>query len=191
MDLIFTLLATVVALGLLVTIHEYGHFWVARRCGVRVLRFSIGFGPALYSWHDRRGTEFVIAGIPLGGYVKMLDEREAPVPDEELDQAFNRKTVQQRIAIVAAGPIANFLLAMLAFWVIAVVGITTVAPVTGPIEPGSIAARAGLGQGLEILEVDGTRTPSWHDVNLQLIRRLGETGQLQILAREGQGTPQS
>ena len=191
MDLLFTLLATVVALGLLVTIHEYGHFWVARRCGVKVLRFSIGFGPALYSWHDRRGTEFVIAGIPLGGYVKMLDEREAPVPAEELDQAFNRKTVKQRIAIVAAGPVANFLLAIVAFWLIAVVGITTVAPVTGPVEPGSIAARAGLGAGLEILQVDGTRTPTWHDVNLQLIRRLGETGQLQILAREGEGTPQS
>ena len=190
MDLLFTLLATIVALGLLVTIHEYGHFWVARRCGVKVLRFSIGFGPALYSWHDRRGTEFVIAGIPLGGYVKMLDEREAEVPTAELDQAFNRKTVKQRIAIVAAGPIANFLLAIVAFWLIAVMGITTVAPVTGPIEPGSIAARAGLTEGLEILEVDGTRTPTWQDVNLQLIRRLGETGQLQLQAREGQGTPQ-
>ena len=190
MDLLFTLLATVVALGLLVTIHEYGHFWVARRCGVKVLRFSIGFGPALYSWHDRRGTEFVIAGIPLGGYVKMLDEREAPVPVEEQNQAFNRKTVKQRIAIVAAGPVANFLLAMVAFWLIAVIGITTVAPVTGPVEPGSIAARAGLGEGLEILQVDGTRTPTWHDVNLQLIRRLGETGQLHLLAREGEGAPQ-
>ena len=190
MDLLFTLLATVVALGLLVTIHEYGHFWVARRCGVKVLRFSIGFGPALYSWHDRRGTEFVIAGIPLGGYVKMLDEREAPVPAEELDQAFNRKTVKQRIAIVAAGPVANFLLAIVAFWLIAVVGITTVAPVTGPVAPESIAARAGLSEGLEILEVDGTRTPTWHDVNLQLIRRLGETGQLQLLARDGESAPQ-
>lgn len=116
MDLLFTLLATVVALGLLVTIHEYGHFWVARRCGVKVLRFSIGFGPALYSWHDRHGTEFVIAGIPLGGYVKMLDEREAPVDADQLDQAFNRKSVKQRIAIVAAGPVANFLLAIVAFW---------------------------------------------------------------------------
>ena len=190
MDLLFTLLATVVALGLLVTIHEYGHFWVARRCGVKVLRFSIGFGPALYSWHDRRGTEFVIAGIPLGGYVKMLDEREAPVADEELDQAFNRKTVQQRIAIVAAGPVANFLLAILAFWLIAVIGITTVAPVTGPVVAGSIADRAGLGEGMEILQVDGARTPTWHDVNLQLIRRLGETGQLDILAREGEGASQ-
>ena len=190
MDLLFTLLATVVALGLLVTIHEYGHFWVARRCGVKVLRFSIGFGPALYSWHDRRGTEFVIAGIPLGGYVKMLDEREAPVADEELDQAFNRKTVQQRIAIVAAGPVANFLLAILAFWLIAVIGITTVAPVTGPVVAGSIADRAGLGEGMEILQVDGARTPTWQDVNLQLIRRLGETGQLDILAREGEGASQ-
>lgn len=191
MDLLFTLLATVVALGLLVTIHEYGHFWVARRCGVKVLRFSIGFGPALYSWHDRHGTEFVIAGIPLGGYVKMLDEREAPVDADQLDQAFNRKSVKQRIAIVAAGPVANFLLAIVAFWIIAVVGITTIAPVTGPIEPGSIAERAGLVEGLEILEVDGNATPSWHDVNLQLVRRLGETGELQILAREGENAPRS
>ena len=192
MDLLFTLLATVVALGLLVTIHEYGHFWVARRCGVKVLRFSIGFGPALYSWHDRRGTEYVIAGIPLGGYVKMLDEREGPVPEEELDQAFNRKDVKQRIAIVAAGPLANFLLAIVAFWIIAVLGVTTIAPVIGPVEPGSIAERAGLSEGLEILEVDGSATPTWHEVNLQLIRRLGETGQLQMVAREGQGSvPQS
>lgn len=192
MDLLFTLLATVVALGLLVTIHEYGHFWVARRCGVKVLRFSIGFGPALYSWHDRRGTEYVIAGIPLGGYVKMLDEREGPVPEEELDQAFNRKDVKQRIAIVAAGPLANFLLAIVAFWIIAVLGVTTIAPVIGPVEPGSIAERAGLREGLEILEVDGSATPTWHEVNLQLIRRLGETGQLQMVAREGQDSaPQS
>ena len=192
MDLLFTLLATIVALGLLVTIHEYGHFWVARRCGVKVLRFSIGFGPALYSWHDRRGTEYVIAGIPLGGYVKMLDERESPVPEEELDQAFNRKDVKQRIAIVAAGPLANFLLAIAAFWVIAVLGVTTIAPVIGPVEPGSIAERAGLSEGLEILEIDGSVTPTWHEVNLQLIRRLGETGQLQIVAREGQdGASQS
>ena len=192
MDLLFTLLATVVALGLLVTIHEYGHFWVARRCGVKVLRFSIGFGPALYSWHDRQGTEYVIAGIPLGGYVKMLDERESPVPEQELSQAFNRKSVKQRIAIVAAGPLANFLLAIVAFWIIAVLGITTVAPVTGPVEPGSVAERAGMREGLEILEIDGTATPTWHEVNLQLIRRLGETGQLQLLAREGEGAaPQS
>ena len=192
MDLLFTLLATVVALGLLVTIHEYGHFWVARRCGVKVLRFSVGFGPALYSWHDKRGTEYAIASIPLGGYVKMLDEREGPVDPAELDQAFNRKDVKQRIAIVAAGPIANFLLAIVAFWFIAVFGITTLAPVLGPVEQGSVAARAGLVEGLEVVEVDGTPTRSWQEVNLQLIRRLGETGQMQVKAVEaGNDVPQN
>ncbi|SDS78133.1 site-2 protease. Metallo peptidase. MEROPS family M50B [Halopseudomonas xinjiangensis] len=184
MDLLFTLLATIVALGLLVTIHEYGHFWVARRCGVKVLRFSVGFGKALFSWRDKRGTEYAIAAIPLGGYVKMLDEREGPVDASELDQAFNRKDVKKRIAIVCAGPVANFLLAIVAFWLIAVMGITTIAPVLGPVEPGSVAERAGLVEGMELVEIDGVATPSWHEVNLQLIRRLGETGRLEVLARE-------
>ncbi|QJD60589.1 sigma E protease regulator RseP [Pseudomonas sp. gcc21] len=191
MDLLFTLLATIVALGLLVTIHEFGHFWVARRCGVKVLRFSVGFGSALFRWHDKRGTEYVIAAIPLGGYVKMLDEREGPVDPAEMDQAFNRKDVKQRIAVVAAGPIANFLLAMVAFWLIAVFGVTTVAPVLGPVTPGSVAERAGLNEGLEVIEIDGVETRSWHDVNLQLIRRLGESGQLQLLGKEeGSSVPQ-
>lgn len=183
MELLSTLLATVVALGLLVTIHEYGHFWVARRCGIKVLRFSIGFGPALLRWHDRQGTEYAIAAIPLGGYVKMLDEREAPVAEHELDQAFNRKTVKQRIAVVAAGPIANFLLAILAFWLVAVVGISTVAPVLGPVPSGTPAAQAGLHEGLEIVAVDGSDIRSWHDINLQLIRRLGETGSIELVAK--------
>ena len=104
------LFGTLIALGVLVTIHEFGHFWVARRCGVKVLRFSVGFGAPLLRWHDRQGTEFVVAAIPLGGYVKMLDEREGDVPEALLAQAFNRKSVRQRIAIVAAGPLANFLL---------------------------------------------------------------------------------
>ena len=98
MGLIQNILAVIVVLGLLVTFHEFGHFWVARRCGVKVLRFSVGFGKPLWSRVDRQGTEYAIAAIPLGGYVKMLDEREAPVPEDQLDQAFNRKTVWQRIA---------------------------------------------------------------------------------------------
>ena len=187
MELLSTLLATVVALGLLVTIHEYGHFWVARRCGIKVLRFSIGFGPALLRWHDRRGTEYAIAAIPLGGYVKMLDEREAPVAEHELDQAFNRKSVKQRIAVVAAGPIANFLLAILAFWLVAVVGISTVAPVLGPVPAGTPAAQAGLHEGLEITSVDGSAIRSWHDINLQLIRRLGESGSIELVAKPFDG----
>lgn len=112
MSALYMIVGTLVALGVLVTFHEFGHFWVARRCGVKVLRFSVGFGMPLLRWHDKQGTEFVLAAIPLGGYVKMLDEREGEVPVDQLDQSFNRKSVRQRIAIVAAGPIANFLLAM-------------------------------------------------------------------------------
>ena len=108
MELLTTIAITIFTLALLVTVHEYGHFWVARRCGIKVLRFSIGFGKPLYSWHDDLGTEYVIAAIPLGGYVKMLDEREAEVTEEELHLAFNRKPVMQRIAVVVAGPAANF-----------------------------------------------------------------------------------
>lgn len=112
MDLIQNVLAVIVVLGLLVTFHEFGHFWVARRCGVKVLRFSVGFGKPIWSRFDRHGTEFALAAIPLGGYVKMLDEREGHVDPSQLDQAFNRKSVWARIAIVAAGPLANFLLAL-------------------------------------------------------------------------------
>src|ERR1700744_2252985 len=118
-----------IALGVLVTFHEFGHFWVARRCGVKVLRFSVGFGMPLLRWHDKQGTEFVVAAIPLGGYVKMLDEREGEVPADQLHQSFNRKSVRQRIAIVAAGPIANFLLALVFFWVLAMLGSEQIRPV--------------------------------------------------------------
>src|SRR6218665_1335096 len=144
MSALYMFFGTLIALGVLVTFHEFGHFWVARRCGVKVLRFSVGFGTPLVRWHDRHGTEFMVAAIPLGGYVKMLDEREGDVPFEQLDQAFNRKSVRQRIAIVAAGPIANFLLAILFFWVVAMLGSEEVRPVIGKIEAGSLAAAAGL-----------------------------------------------
>jgi regulator of sigma E protease len=184
MSALYMIVGTLVALGVLVTFHEFGHFWVARRCGVKVLRFSVGFGLPLLRWHDRRGTEFVIAAIPLGGYVKMLDEREGEVPADQLDQSFNRKTVRQRIAIVAAGPIANFLLALVFFWVLAMLGSEQVRPVIGAVEIGSIAARAGLSPGQEIVAIDGEPTSGWATVNLQLVRRLGESGSLQLLTRE-------
>src|SRR5512145_2326776 len=100
MSALYMIVGTLVALGVLVTIHEFGHFWVARRCGVKVLRFSVGFGTTLLRWHDRHGTEFVVAAVPLGGYVKMLDEREGEVPPALLEHAFNRKSVSQRFAIV-------------------------------------------------------------------------------------------
>ena len=191
MSALYMIAGTLIALGVLVTFHEFGHFWVARRCGVKVLRFSVGFGMPLLRWHDKQGTEFVIAAIPLGGYVKMLDEREGDVPVDQLDQSFNRKSVRQRIAIVAAGPIANFLLALVFFWVLAMLGSEQVRPVIGAVESGSIAAKAGLGAGQEIVAIDGEPTSGWAAVNLQLVRRLGESGSLQVLVREQGSTADS
>ena len=180
MSTLYMLFGTLIALGVLVTFHEFGHFWVARRCGVKVLRFSIGFGKPLFSWRDRQDTEFVIAAIPLGGYVKMLDEREAEVAPELLDQSFNRKSLGQRTAIVLAGPLANFLLALVFFWVIALLGTQQVRPVIGAVAAGSQAAEAGLQAGEEFLAVNGEPTSGWSEVNLQLIRHLGETTTLEL-----------
>ncbi|MCD5988130.1 sigma E protease regulator RseP [Pseudomonas sp. CDFA 553] len=188
MSALYMIVGTLIALGVLVTFHEYGHFWVARRCGVKVLRFSVGFGTPLVRWHDRQGTEFVIAAIPLGGYVKMLDEREGDVPPELADQSFNRKSVYQRIAIVSAGPIANFLLAIVFFWILAMLGTQQVRPVIGAVEAGSIAQQAGLSAGQEIVSVDGEATAGWSAVNLQLVRRLGESGTVALKVREPDAT---
>ena len=156
----------IVSLGLLVTIHEFGHYWVARRCGVKVLRFSVGFGRPLWSRRDRHGTEFAIAAIPLGGYVKMLDEREVEVHPHERGQAFNHKTVWQRIAIVAAGPLANLLLCMLLLWAMFVLGkqdySATVGRVTG------MAQAAGLQPGDRILAVDARPVATVGDASMAL-----------------------
>ncbi|MGE9761941.1 sigma E protease regulator RseP [Pseudomonas sp. PDM20] len=190
MSALYMVVGLIVALGVLVTFHEFGHFWVARRCGVKVLRFSVGFGTPLVRWHDRQGTEFVVAAIPLGGYVKMLDEREGDVPAELLDRAFNRKTVFQRIAIVAAGPIANFLLAILFFWVLAMLGSQQIKPIIGSVVANSPAAIAGLASGQEVVAVDGEAVDGWSGVNLQLVRRLGETGELSVsVLEQGSSAP--
>lgn len=135
------ILSFVVAIGVLVTIHEFGHFWVARRCGVKVLRFSVGFGKPLYSWYDKQGTEYCIAAIPLGGYVKMVDEREGDVAEEDLPHAFNRKPVLSRIAIVAAGPMINLLFAVLVYW--ALLGFATT-QVLVPKVGGGVTAVSGI-----------------------------------------------
>jgi len=191
MSALYMIVGTLVALGVLVTFHEFGHFWVARRCGVKVLRFSVGFGMPLLRWHDRKGTEYVIAAIPLGGYVKMLDEREGEVPADQLDQTFNRKTVYQRIAIVIAGPVANFLLAIVFFWFLAMLGSQQVRPVIGAVESGSIADKGGLSAGQEIVSVDGEPTSGWAAVNLQLVRRLGESGTVALSVRDQGSTVDS
>ena len=160
MELLYTIAITLGTLAVLVAVHEYGHFWVARRCGVKVLRFSIGFGTSLFSWRDRQGTEYSIAAIPLGGYVKMLDEREGEVSPEELDMAFNRKPVLQRIAVVGAGPLANLGLAVAAYWFLFLSGESGYVPLIDEVQSGSVAEVAGLEPGQEIVAVDGSPTPT-------------------------------
>jgi regulator of sigma E protease len=183
MELISTILITLFALALLVTVHEFGHFWVARRCGVTVLRFSVGFGRPLLTWHDRQGTEYVIAMLPLGGYVKMLDERVEEVTPGAEDGAFNRKSVWARIAIVAAGPAANLILAVVAYWFVFIAGETGIAPIIGKVEADSVAAVAGLEVGQEIVAIDGHETPTWQAVNFRLLDHIGDSGPLQFSVR--------
>jgi regulator of sigma E protease len=180
MELLYTIFLTLATLAVLVAVHEYGHFWVARRCGVKVLRFSIGFGKSLYTWRDRLGTEYSIAAIPLGGYVKMLDEREGEVAQDELEQAFNRKPVLQRIAVVSAGPLANLALAVVAYWFLFLSGETGYAPIIGDVEAGSIADVAGLEAGQEIVAVDGGETPTWQALSFRLLDRIGDSGTIRF-----------
>jgi regulator of sigma E protease len=186
-EFIVSVLALIVTLGILVTVHEFGHFWVARRCGVKVLRFSIGLGKAVKSWIGRDGVEYVIAPIPLGGYVKMLgqeditvaDTKEIPTSQQHL--CFAYKPLWQRMAIVAAGPIANFLLAIFIYWLINIsYGINGIAPVINGISENSSADRAGLQVGDEIIAVDSEETIIWQQVSLRMLNRLGETGELVV-----------
>jgi len=183
MDILYTVLLTLGTLAILVAIHEYGHFWVARRCDVQVLRFSIGFGKPLYSRRDRHGTEFSVAAIPLGGYVKMLDEREGEVPESQLHRAFNRKPALQRIAVVSAGPLANFLLAIVVYWGLFMAGESGYVPIIEDVEPGSVAAVAGLEPGQEIVAVDGSETPTWQALSFRLLDRIGDTGTIRFAVK--------
>lgn len=166
-------LSFIVALGILVTVHEFGHFWVARKNGVLVKRFSIGFGKALVRWRDRQGTEFVIAAIPLGGYVQMLDERVDPVLPQYKDLAFNHKTVWQRMAIIAAGPAANFIFAIFLLWLMYLVGVPEVKPVVASTQPHSIAAVAGVGDDQQIVAINGRPARDLRTANLLLVEQLG------------------
>ncbi|HAU5559406.1 TPA: sigma E protease regulator RseP [Proteus mirabilis] len=173
MGILWNLAAFIIVLGILITVHEFGHFWVARRCGVYVERFSIGFGKAIWRKTDKHGTEFVVAWIPLGGYVKMLDERVAEVAPERRHLAFNNKTVGQRAAIVAAGPIANFLLAIVAYWLVFMIGVPALKPIIADIRPDSIAEQAKLTPGMELKSVAGIETPDQNAVRLALVSKIG------------------
>ena len=168
-EVLFSITAFIVAISVLIAIHEFGHFWVAKKLGVKVLRYSIGFGKPI--WKKTAGadqTEYVIASLPLGGYVKMLDEREGTVREEEKHRAFNRQSVGKRFAIVFAGPAFNFLFAILAYWLMFVIGVTGIKPIIGEIEPNTPAALAGLTPGQEIIAINDKPTPIW-DVAIQTI----------------------
>jgi regulator of sigma E protease len=186
-----TLLSFILAISILVVIHEFGHFWVARRCGVKVLRFSVGFGKPLWSYTDKLGTEFSIAPIPLGGYVKMLDEREGEVKPEELQQAFNQKTVWQRIAIASAGPIANFIFAVFAYWSIFMMGTSGLVPVIGQVEIDSPAYEQGIQVGDRIVAIADVAVDSFQEVSWQLISYIGETGELPLIVENSQQVQRS
>lgn len=174
MGFLWNLATFIIALAVLIIVHEFGHFWVARLCNIYVERFSIGFGKILWRKVDRYGTEFAIALIPLGGYVKMLDERFSHVAPERRHFAFNNKTVSQRIAVVSAGPIANFLLAILTYWVVFIIGIPSVRPVIEDIQSNSIAEYANISPGMEIKSIDGIQTPDWNTVRLILISKIAD-----------------
>lgn len=188
MDYLITPLAFIVAISILVTVHEFGHFWVARRLGVKVLKFSIGFGPALYSRTAKDGVEYVIAALPLGGYVKMLGEADEEVDPAEQGQTFRNQSKKTRAAIAFAGPAMNFIFAIMVYWMVLVIGDTGSRPVIGEVEQHSIAARVGLQAGDELLKIQDKAVNSWE----QAVYRLLSTSvsqvdvQLQVKTKEGQ-----
>ena len=193
LSLLMTLAAFVVAICLLVTVHEFGHYWVARRLGFKVLRFSVGFGKALWTrvgGADR--TEYVIAAVPLGGYVKMLDEREGPVAPEDLARSFTRRPHWQRITVLLAGPAFNIIFAVLLLTgMFMVSGITLVRPVLGAIDPGSIAGRAGLLAGDEVTAINAQPVSSQRDIVLDLLDAVSSSAPITLALRGADGSARS
>ena len=188
MNIVLTVVAFVAALGCLIVVHELGHYVVAGWCNVKVLRFSVGFGRPL--WRTRRGpddTEWVIAVFPLGGYVKMADEREAPVAARDLPRAFNRQSVYRRIAIVSAGPIANFLFAIVLYWALFLHGVPGLKPVVGPVVAGTPAAVAGFTAGDLITSIDGDTTATWQDARWVLLQHAVQRSRVEVEVRTGRG----
>ncbi|MGD8784879.1 MAG: RIP metalloprotease RseP, partial [Thioalkalispiraceae bacterium] len=187
-DVVYTVLSFLIAIGILIAIHEFGHFWVARKLGVKVLRYSIGMGKPL--WIKKFGadkTEFVLAAIPIGGYVSMLNEQEGEVAEEEKHRAFNRQPIWKRSLIVLAGPAFNFFLAIFIYWGISVWGVEGTKPVIKQIEPNSIAQKAGLNKGDEIVNVEGWDTPTWNAVFHETIPNLISRSQVTMSVKSESG----
>ena len=187
LEFLRSLAAYLVAISVLVAFHEYGHFWAARRVGVRVLRYSIGFGKPLWQKIGRDGVEYVVAAIPFGGYVKLLDEREGPVAPHQLDQAFNRKPAWAKVFTFAAGPAFNFILALLFFWATFVIGIPTLIPLVGPPPDGSLAAAAGVKDGEQVVSLDGIAIGNWDQLESELMSEALERVPLQVVLQNAQG----
>ena len=187
MTILTYVFAFLIAIGVLVAVHEFGHFWMARRLGIRVVRFSIGFGRPLWRHRVADGTEYALSAIPLGGYVKLLDEREGPVPPEHLSQAYNRQPVWRRVLVLLAGPAANFLFAVCAYWVLFAVGVPALKPVIGEVTEDSIAARAGLAAGDEIVAVGGRETPTRETAVLAILDQLMQQRPIEMGLRRGDG----
>ncbi|HUS23867.1 MAG TPA: RIP metalloprotease RseP [Candidatus Binatia bacterium] len=184
---LWSIMAFAVAIGVLISFHEYGHFWTARRLGVKVLRYAIGFGRPLLRRRGRDGTEYVLGVLPLGGYVKMLDEREGEVPAADLHRAFNRQPVWKRIAIVASGPAFNLLLAVVAYWIVYVAGVDGLRPVLAEPPANSSAARLGMHQGEEIVQLGGRPVPTWEVLRTELIDRALDREAVEIAVRDKTG----
>jgi regulator of sigma E protease len=172
MDFLYSIVGFILAIGILVTIHEFGHFYVAKLCKVKVLKFSIGFGPAKCIWQDCSGTKYLISAIPLGGYVELFDSQDPAVdPTIDLKLAINNKSAMDKILISLAGPMANFLLAIIAYWLVFIIGIATPTPIIGQISSDSIAGQARLVSGLEITKVANKTVNNWEDITIALIKQ--------------------
>lgn len=182
--LLIAILGIFLTIFFVVGIHELGHFLVARLVGVKVARFSIGFGKPFYRWYDKKGTEYVLAPIPLGGYIKMVDENEETVPKEDLPFAYNRQPFYKKFAIAIAGPLFNALFALIIYWGLFVVGFVTILPLIGNVTPHSIAAEAGLQPNQEIIQINNHPTHSWESIVIQLLFHAGDNGSLQITTQK-------
>ena len=188
MSALFIVVAAILLLGPLIAIHEFGHYIVARKLGVKVLVYSIGFGPTLLKWTSKKsGIQYQLSALPLGGYVKMLDEREGSVAEEDLPKAFNRQHPWKRIAIVAAGPLINLAFAVVLFWILFIPSQEQLNTRVGKVLPNTPAATVQMQVGDKITTVDGAETKTWEKLNFALVDRVGETGSIEIQAeRDGQ-----
>jgi regulator of sigma E protease len=190
-SVVISVIGFLIAIGILITVHEFGHFWVARRFGIKVLRFSIGFGRPFFRWYDKHGTEYVLSTLPFGGYVALFGERGFDVPESERHMAFSNKPVLQRIAVLLAGPLFNLGFAVIAYWLMFMIGISSVAPILGPIPGKSAAEIAGLKQNQEIVSIDHQITLSWEAVSVALIAKIGENKTVSVMVRDGAKGPET